>query len=62
VTSEPSTLIRHFKREKEDATAEAAVRQRAADGVEAVRAKDIDAVMATCASNIDSFDTGPPLR
>ena len=42
--------------------AEAAIRQRVADGVEAVRAKDIDAVMALYASNIVSFDIGPPLR
>ena len=42
--------------------AEAAIRQRVADGVEAVRAKDIDAVMALYASNIDSFDIDPPLR
>ena len=40
----------------------AAIRQRVADGVEAVRAKDIDAVMALYASNIASFDIGPPLR
>ena len=42
--------------------AEAAIRQRVADGVEAVRARDIDAVMALYASNIVSFDIGPPLR
>jgi ketosteroid isomerase-like protein len=30
--------------------------------VEAVRAKDIDAVMALYASEIVSFDIGPPLR
>jgi ketosteroid isomerase-like protein len=42
--------------------AEAAIRQRVADGVEAVRTKDIDAVMALYASNIVSFDIGPPLR
>ena len=41
---------------------EAAIRQRVADGVEAIRAKDIDAVMALYASNIVSFDIGPPLR
>jgi ketosteroid isomerase-like protein len=46
----------------EDAMAEAAIRQRVADGVEAVRARDIDAVMALYASNIVSFDIGPPLR
>jgi ketosteroid isomerase-like protein len=48
--------------EKEDAVAEAAIRRRVADGVEAVRAKDIDAVMSLYASNIVSFDIGPPLR
>jgi ketosteroid isomerase-like protein len=42
--------------------AEATIRQRVADAVEAVRAKDIDAVMALYASKIVSFDIGPPLR
>ena len=49
-------------REKEEAVAEAAIRQRVEDGVKAVRAKDIDGVMSLYASEIVSFDIGPPLR
>ena len=48
--------------EKEDAMAEAAVRQHVADAVEAICAKDVDALMALYAPNIVSFDIGPPLR
>jgi ketosteroid isomerase-like protein len=48
--------------DKEEAVAEAALRQRVQDGVKAIRAKDIDAVMSLYASNVVSFDLGPPLR
>jgi ketosteroid isomerase-like protein len=42
--------------------AEADIRQRVEDAVEAVRARDIDAVMSLYASTNVSFDIGPPLR
>jgi len=48
--------------EKEEAVAEALIRQRVEDGAKAIRAKDIDGVMSLYASNIVSFDLNPPLR
>ncbi|HEY2805004.1 MAG TPA: nuclear transport factor 2 family protein, partial [Gemmatimonadales bacterium] len=42
--------------------AEAEVRQRVADWAAAFRAKDIDRIMSLYASDIVSFDIGPPLR
>jgi ketosteroid isomerase-like protein len=48
--------------EKEEAVAEALIRQRVEDAVKALRAKDIDGVMPLYAPNIVSFDLTPPLR
>jgi len=48
--------------EKEEAVAEALVRQRVADLAEAIRAKDIDGVMSVYAPNIVSFDIVRPPR
>jgi ketosteroid isomerase-like protein len=42
--------------EKEEAVAEALIRQRVEDYVKAVRAKDIDGVMSFFAPNLISFD------
>jgi ketosteroid isomerase-like protein len=47
---------------KEQAVAEALIRQRVEDMVKALRAKDIDAVMSVYAPNMVSFDIVPPLR
>ena len=41
---------------------EALVRQQVEDWANALRAKDIDAVMSFYAHSIVSFDVGPPLR
>ena len=41
---------------------EADIRQRVEDWAQALRAKDIDAVMSLYARNIVSFDLDPPLR
>jgi hypothetical protein len=41
---------------------EALIRQRVADCVTALRAKDIDGVMSVYAPNLVSFDIAPPLR
>jgi uncharacterized protein (TIGR02246 family) len=48
--------------EKEEAVAEALIRQRVEDWAKAVRAKDIDRVLSLYAPNIVSFDLDPPLR
>jgi ketosteroid isomerase-like protein len=48
--------------EQEEAVAETLIRQRIEDLVKALRAKDIDGVMALYAPDIVSFDLGPPLR
>lgn len=48
--------------QKEQAVAEAPIRQRVEDYAKAVRAKDIDRVMSLYAPNIVSFDINPPLR
>jgi ketosteroid isomerase-like protein len=48
--------------EKEEAVAEALIRQRVEDAVEALRAKDIDGVMPLYAPDLVSFDITPPLR
>jgi ketosteroid isomerase-like protein len=48
--------------EKEEAVAEALIRQRIEDCVKALRAKDIDRVMSLYAPGIVSFDIVPPLR
>ena len=48
--------------EKEEAVAEALIRQRVEDYAKAIRAKDIDRVMSLYAPNIVSFDLNPPLR
>jgi hypothetical protein len=45
---------------KEEAMAEALIRQRVEDAVKALRAKDIDGVMSLYAPNIVSFDIAPP--
>ena len=42
--------------------AEAVIRQRVDDCVQAIRAKDIDRVMSLYAPNVTSFDIVPPLR
>jgi ketosteroid isomerase-like protein len=47
---------------KEEAMAEALIRQRIEDLAKALRAKDIDGVMSLYAPNIVSFDIVPPLR
>ena len=41
---------------------EAVIRQRIEDGVNAIRAKDIDGVMSLYAPDMVSFDVVPPLR
>lgn len=41
---------------------EAAIRQRIADGVDAIRARDLDALTALYAPDVVSFDLGAPLR
>jgi ketosteroid isomerase-like protein len=48
--------------EKEEAVAEALIRQRVEDLVKALRAKDIDSVMSFYAPNLVSFDLAPPLQ
>jgi len=48
--------------EPDEAVAEALIRQRVEDLVQALRAKDLAGVMAVYAPNIVSFDLGPPLR
>jgi ketosteroid isomerase-like protein len=48
--------------EKEEAAAEALIRQRVEDAVRALRAKDIDRVMSFYATSMVSFDITPPLR
>ena len=48
--------------EKEEAVAEALIRQRVEDWAKAVSAKDIDRVLSFYAPNIVSFDLDPPLR
>jgi ketosteroid isomerase-like protein len=47
---------------KEDAVSEALIRQRVGDWAQAVRAKDIDAVLSLYAPASVSFDMDPPLR
>jgi len=49
-------------REKEEAMAEALIRQRVEDLAKAISAKDIDGVMSFYATNIVSFDVGALLR
>ena len=44
---------------KEEAMAEALIRQRVEDAVKALRAKDIDGVMSLFAPNLVSFDIAP---
>jgi ketosteroid isomerase-like protein len=51
-----------FPGDKEEAVAEALIRQRVEDAVNAIRARDIDGVMSLYAPNIVSFDLTPPLR
>jgi ketosteroid isomerase-like protein len=48
--------------EKEEAVAEALIRQCVEDLVKALRAKDIDSVMSFYAPNLVSFDLAPPLQ
>jgi ketosteroid isomerase-like protein len=48
--------------EKEEAVAEALIRQRVEDWAKAISAKDIDGVMSFYAPKIVSFDITPPLR
>ena len=47
---------------KEQAMAEALIRQRVEDWLKALNAKDIDGVMSLFAPNLVSFDIVPPLR
>jgi ketosteroid isomerase-like protein len=49
-------------RAKEEAVAEALIRERIEDLVKALNAKDIDGIMAVYAPSIVSFDIVPPLR
>jgi ketosteroid isomerase-like protein len=55
-------LISRFVKSKEEAMAEALIRQRVEDAVKALNAKDIDGVMSLYAPNLVSFDIVPPLR
>jgi ketosteroid isomerase-like protein len=48
--------------EKEQAMAEALIRQRVEDWAKAVRAKDVDRVLSLYGPSIVSFDLDPPLR
>ncbi len=48
--------------QKEEAVAEAVVRQRVQDLARAIGAKDIDEVLSFYAPDVVSFDVGPPLR
>jgi uncharacterized protein (TIGR02246 family) len=48
--------------EKEEAVAEALIRQRVEDAVKALRAKDVEGVMSLYAADLVSFDITPPLR
>jgi ketosteroid isomerase-like protein len=48
--------------QKEDDVTEALIRQRIDDCLKALRARDIDGLMALYAPTIVSFDIGPPLR
>jgi uncharacterized protein (TIGR02246 family) len=50
------------RREKEETVAEAQIRQRIEDGVQALCQKDIEGVMSLYAPDIVSFDIVPPLR
>ena len=47
--------------EKEEAVAEALIRQRVEDLANSIQAKDINGVMSLYAPNIVSFDVGAPL-
>ena len=47
---------------KEEAVAEALIRQRVEDGAKAIRARDIERLMSLYAPDIVSFDVDPPLR
>lgn len=47
---------------KEEAVAEALIRQRVEDLTKALQAKDIDRAMSFYAPNVVSFDINPPLR
>jgi ketosteroid isomerase-like protein len=55
-------LISRFVKSKEEAMAEALIRQRIEDLVKALNAKDIEGVMSLFAPNLVSFDIVPPLR
>jgi ketosteroid isomerase-like protein len=55
-------LISRFVKSKEEAMAEALIRQRVEDCAKALNAKDIDGVMSLFAPNLVSFDIVPPLR
>jgi ketosteroid isomerase-like protein len=48
--------------EKEEAAAEALIRQRVNDWAKAIRGRDIDSAMSLYAPNIVSFDLDPPLQ
>jgi ketosteroid isomerase-like protein len=48
--------------EKEEAVAEALIRQRVEDLVKAIRAKDMDGITSLYAPDLVSFDIAPPLR
>jgi uncharacterized protein (TIGR02246 family) len=55
-------LISRFVKSKEQAMAEALIRQRVEDVAKALNAKDIEGVMSLFAPNLVSFDIVPPLR
>jgi ketosteroid isomerase-like protein len=59
---EDSHRVAHVPGKKEETVAEALIRQRVEDAVNAIRAKDIDGVMSLYAPDIVSFDLTPPLR
>ena len=50
-----------YRVEKEEAVAEALIRQRVEDLANSIRAKDINGVMSLYAPDIVSFDVGAPL-
>lgn len=58
----PAGLMSRFVKSKEEAMAEALIRQRIEDLVKALNAKDIDGVISLFAPDMVSFDIVPPLR
>jgi ketosteroid isomerase-like protein len=60
--SAPAFAAPQTRGKKEEAVAEALIRQRIENYAKAVRAKDIDGVMSFFAPDLVSFDINPPLR